>query len=561
MSYIQFQKCNTGSKKGTKYVYLAWNEWDSSKQRSVQHRFYVGRIGEDGKVVVNKKFSGGSEVCVTERELRSHAADKASFEAWLRETASGPALTGGVAGVDIVGDSWVAQHLAKEAGLSEMVCEVFGATDGGALLGLAAHQLVTGHALYRAGNWLAEREAPDTWKSALVSESSVHGFVARIGNDTGRRELFLERWAGIHKSSGAILHDITSVSSYSPSLDLAEWGHNRDDESLPQVNFSLAAAPDGMPLFYRVIPGSIPDVRTLAASIRIARDYGVENPCLSLDRGFYSQANVLELISLNCGFLIGVPWSVKQACELFKKHTSRLASPRHGFLFRGTPMRHISDKWILGDSELTLHLYFDPGRHSDIALRVEKNVLALTAKAGRETFRTRKEAKAWISENAGTHASCLGVAKDTKGNPQVITKPNQIAASTARAGYTMILTRGRKKVAETAESVLNDYRARDIAEKLFDSFKVEGGQYRLRTANDNSVQGRFFLGFITLILRAEMEKRMREADLHKSMTTVAVFDEMGKTKALRTRQGNRILLEVSKKQRTLLATLKLPALA
>ncbi|MEI7901576.1 MAG: hypothetical protein WCK89_15095, partial [bacterium] len=56
------------------------------------------------------------------------------------------------------------------------------------------------------------------------------------------------------------------------------------------------------------------------------------------------------------------------------------------------------------------------------------------------------------------------------------------------------------------------------AETLFDAFKTEHGQYRLRTANDESVQGRFFLGFATLILRAELEKRMRAADLHKSMT-------------------------------------------
>jgi hypothetical protein len=67
-----------------------------------------------------------------------------------------------------------------------------------------------------------------------------------------------------------------------------------------------------------------------------------------------------------------------------------------------------------------------------------------------------------------------------------------------------------------AETVLRDYRARDTAEKLFDAFKTEHGQYRLRTTNDASVQGRFFLDFATLILRAELEKRMRAADLHVS---------------------------------------------
>ena len=62
-------------------------------------------------------------------------------------------------------------------------------------------------------------------------------------------------------------------------------------------------------------------------------------------------------------------------------------------------------------------------------------------------------------------------------------------------------------------------------------------------------------------MRAELEKRMRTADLHKSRTTAEIFDELGKLKALVTRQGNRILLEVSKKQRTLIAALKLPELS
>jgi len=560
MSYIQIQKGARTGKQHAKYVHLAWNEWDSDKRQSVQRRFYVGRIGDDGKVVVNKKFSGGYGVCVTEEELRAHATDRNTFEAWLREAASGPTLSGGVARVDIVGDAWMARHLASESGLADLLDSIFGPVDGGALAGLAAHQLVTAHALYRAGTWLSQREIPAAWKGAQVSESAVHGFVARIGEDIGRRERFLEQWAGRHKGGRTVLHDITSVSSYSQSLDLAEWGHNRDDENLPQVNFSLAATSAGLPLFYRVIPGSIPDVRTLSASIRIARDYGVENPCLSLDRGFYSQANLRDLLALKCGVLIGVPWSVKQANVLFKKHASRLESPRHGFLYRGVPLRHIADKWSLDDATLTLHMYFDPGRHADISLRCEKTVLALAAKASHETFRTGREAKAWIVENAGANASCLGVVKGADGTKQIVTKPNQIAASTARAGYTLVLTHGREEADETGEAVLGDYRARDVAEKLFDSFKTEDGQYRLRTANDNSVQGRFFLGFITLILRAEMEKRMHAADLHRSMTTAAVIDELGKAKALVTRQGNRILLEVSKKQRMLIAALKLPEL-
>lgn len=560
MSYIQLQNGGGANKKGVKYVHLAWNEWDPDKKRSVQHRFYVGRLTEDGDVVVNKRFSGNDDVRLPMREINTHAADRATFEAWLRDVTGGSAAPGGVTRVDIVGDAWLARHLAEQSGLTEHLIGIFGADEGGALAGLAAHQFVTGHALYRAENWLSQRELPKTWKSSLVSESSVHGFVTRIGADTGRREAFLERWSKRFQGGGALLYDATSVSSRSPSLELAEWGYNRDDEQLPQINFSLAAAPDGMPLFYRVTPGSIPDVRTLAATLLIARDYGVEKPCLSLDRGYYSAANLRDLLALDCSLVMGVPWSVAQATKLFKKHRARLASPRRVFLCKGVPMRHVADIWHQDDATLETHLFFDPGRHAEMSLRFEKHVFGLVAKAAREKFRDWREAKSWVVENAGMRAPCLRVVAETDGTARVEPKPNRIAAATARAGYTLVLTRGRTDTDGAAETVLRDYRARDTAEKLFDAFKTEHGQYRLRTANDESVQGRFFLGFATLILRAELEKRMRAADLHKSMTDASVVDELGKAKALVTRQGTRILLEVSKKQRTLLASLKLPEL-
>ena len=51
---------------------------------------------------------------------------------------------------------------------------------------------------------------------------------------------------------------------------------------------------------------------------------------------------------------------------------------------------------------------------------------------------------------------------------------------------------------------------------------------------------------------------MRAAKLHKTMTDSAVLDELGKVKALTIARGNRVLLEVSKKQRALLASLKAP---
>ena len=55
-------------------------------------------------------------------------------------------------------------------------------------------------------------------------------------------------------------YDVTSVSSYSKGIEDLEWGYNRDKEKLPQVNMGLYYGEEcGLPLYYRVYPGSISD--------------------------------------------------------------------------------------------------------------------------------------------------------------------------------------------------------------------------------------------------------------------------------------------------------------
>lgn len=559
MSYFQIQLGGKSNAKGAKYVNLAWSKWDKVKKRSVQKRLYIGKLTEDEQgVLINKRFTGGVERIISFSELNEHVTDRVGFEGWLRSRVGDITFGEEVSRIDIVGDVWFTQHFAKTSGLTDTLVEAFGERDGHALAGLASHQLVTGNALYRASDWLSQRELPPTWKSSLTSDSVVHGFIARIGEDVKSREAFLQAWVQNHKDNEAVVYDTTSISSYSPSLELAEWGYNRDDEFMPQINFSIGATQEGMPLFYRVLPGSIPDVRTLSNTLHIISDYGIENIDLSLDRGFFSAANLRDLLKLNYGFTIGVPWTTKQAQNLLKRNRKRLESPRHAFLYNSKPMRHVTDVWEHENVKLSAHLFFDPERHIDSMMRVEKQVLDIVDKANDEKFKTLNAARQWINDNVKSRAACLRYFQTDDGTIKVDFKPASLASASARSGYTLIITHNKKDVQETATSVLDNYRNRDMVEKLFDFLKTEHKQYRLRTANDASVEGRFFLGFITLIIRAELEKRLRVAKLHKKMTTANVLDQAGKIKSFTTVNGKRILLEVSKAQRQLCSSLKVP---
>lgn len=95
--------------------------------------------------------------------------------------------------MDIVGDAWLIRPCAEASGVEGVLTEIFGEADGGALCGLAAHPFATGHALYRAECWLTQRDLPGRWRSARVADSSVHGFVARLGVDLARVRSSLRR--------------------------------------------------------------------------------------------------------------------------------------------------------------------------------------------------------------------------------------------------------------------------------------------------------------------------------------------------------------------------------
>jgi hypothetical protein len=197
--------------------------------------------------------------------------------------------------IEIVGDSYLLMTLASELGLDSILSNVFGEHDGKALLALAIFQVVEGRALYLAEEWLKERPLPSTMRGESISREMVYSLVNRCGADIDARERFFEECLKRFPPAPVVISDTTSISTYSPNLEAAEFGYNRDGEQLPQINLNLVAEQNsGLPVWYRALPGSIPDVSTLKCSATMLNELGLKSFSFSLDRGFYSQANFLS---------------------------------------------------------------------------------------------------------------------------------------------------------------------------------------------------------------------------------------------------------------------------
>ncbi len=59
------------------------------------------------------------------------------------------------------------------------------------------------------------------------------------------------------------------------------------------------------------------------------------------------------------------------------------------------------------------------------------------------------------------------------------------------------------------------YRNKDVVEKSFDNLKNDLDLHRLRIHSDAAMEGRIFIGFISLILMSYIREKMRVHDVYK----------------------------------------------
>lgn len=118
----------------------------------------------------------------------------------------------------------------------------------------------------------------------------------------------------------------------------------------------------GLPAYYRRTPGKISDVATLQTTMRSLDFLNASGMHFILDRGFYSQSNVDEMLSRRHHFTMAVPRSRKWVEEIMDKHYEKIASPSNYL--------PISDKealyavshlhtWGADGRRTYLHLYYN----------------------------------------------------------------------------------------------------------------------------------------------------------------------------------------------------------
>jgi transposase len=81
----------------------------------------------------------------------------------------------------------------------------------------------------------------------------------------------------------------------------------------------------------------------------------------------------------------------------------------------------------------------------------------------------------------------------------------------------------------------------------------------LNARKESSVRGFLFVNFISLIIRLRLLRLMKESDLIKDFTADSLLLELSKIKKIQLANGEIIVSEITKKQRTILDALHICA--
>lgn len=358
-------------------------------------------------------------------------------------------------------------------------------------------------------------------KSSLIrSDSYISSFFKDNISDK-KIELFLSAWNSLNRNKDIIYlsYDSTNMNTYSSGIELAEYGHPKIDEDLPQVNLSLAInQKESLPLFYELYPGSISDVSQLKNMIDRLSEYGYKDLGLILDRGYFSKANIEYIRKHNFEYLLMVKTNNEFISKLVNEYRYKLANDKYYLDYHDVYGTTIKSK-LFKNETVYIHLYFDSERSAYETKQLSKTRIQYSKELDEhiKSNKLKSDLKKY-SKMFHLLANKEGYLTSYKVNERYMKKESD------NYGFFAIIT--SKEM--TSKEALDIYRDRDTVEKLFEALKGELDYSKFRVSSNSSLKGKTFVTFLASIIRSKIYYNTKSLRLKskKDYTIPAIINEL-----------------------------------
>ena len=289
--------------------------------------------------------------------------------------------------------------------------------------------------------------------------------------------------------------DITSLSTYSKLIDIAEWGYNRNKEKLKQINIGLVYGnTTEFPLFYNIYQGSITDVTTFENIKKYCNEFGIKKIIYVVDSGFYSSDNIKSLKEEK--IMIPLSFSVNRAIELLTRSDSNLQNKENLFIYKDSIYSYYSEKYIEYEKAFTAHIFRNKEMYDESITGFYKQLITIEKKSNEKKHSTREEIEKDCFDNIFDYMKFFEI--ENKNNLFYLKKnQKKIDAQIQRFGTYNLITNEENL---SKEKTLDLHKRKENIENVFDTMKNDMDRDRLHVQSAERAEGAMFLTFISLII-------------------------------------------------------------
>lgn len=494
------------SRNGVSYVYqVIAKNYNKDKKYTVEQRKLIGKMIDEQWMIPNEIFSQYyPDVCIEE--------ENPEFSDTLK-----------------IGSFLVIHKVLKDLRLKELIENIF--ADQGTFIEDIISYMITSESctfqyyasFMRNHPILSEKIFDDSQISRLLKQHIKEEDIA----------LFIQSWNTLNHNEDCIYlgYDSTNFNTYSQGIEIADYGHSKVDEGLPQYNLSYALRQeDSRPLFYELYDGSVIDNTQFMIMAETAQMYGYEKIGFLMDRGYVSEKNVRIMRNKGYQYILMLK-SNQVICKELISEYGGILSKLEGYYLAEHGVYGMTVKAQLYGEETNFHIYYDDVRASE-----EKRALMSQYHQWEKELEKKVEKKTAVEGELTKYKKAFRLKYDR--NHYFLSyqrNSDYIKLELKEKGFFFIVTSEDMDAGKT----LDIYRGRDNIEKMFRSLKSGIDFNKSRVQTTESLRSKVFITFIAMIIRNEIfqkAERLRKKN-RKYYTVPGMIHELENIECTRDTRG------------------------
>ena len=486
---------------GTEYVFEDQPYWDSKKKRGAHKRVYIGK-NVNGKFVANKKFLLQQELNKVKKDIRSGPI---STEKYIRK---------------FYGAVYLLEQIGELTGVNHDLKLCF-PDSYKQILSIVHYMVLESNPLYRFKKW--NHIHKHTYGKDIPSQRSSELFTT-IGE--AEKMKFFTKQAKRRLETEFLAFDTTSISSYSQLIKQVKFGKNKEGDNLPQINLALLLGEEtGLPVYYRKLPGNLPDVKTIDKLLKDISAFQLDKVKLVMDRGFYSADNINAMYKNHYKFLIGAKLSLSIVNKKLDTIRDEIRTRKNYHVEVGVFAKGCLQEWpykeiksqtgeeINETRRIYVHYYYNDQKATDDRMRFYHELDRLEEELHCGKRKPEHESK---------YNKYFKITTTPVRGIKVEPKQEVIDQAEKNFGYFVLMSNGLKDSIEA----LNIYRTKDLIEKSFENLKEHLNMRRESVSSEEGLEGKLFLQFVALIYTCYIKKVMDDKKLFAKYSMKELLDEL-----------------------------------